>query len=47
MEEAYMIEILLDTLVDGVKLLPFLFLTYLVMEVLEHATRRKGTGGNP
>ena len=41
MEEAYMIEILLDTLVDGVKLLPFLFLTYLVMEVLEHATGGK------
>lgn len=28
----------LDTLKDGIKLLPFLFLTYLVMEYIEHKT---------
>lgn len=44
---------LLDSLVDGVKLLPFLFLTYLMMEYLEHkagskmqtAVKRAGKGG--
>lgn len=29
-------DILLDTVIDSVKLLPFLFLTYLLMETLEH-----------
>lgn len=31
-----MFEIILDTLLDSVRLLPFLFLTYLAMEYLEH-----------
>ena len=31
-----MLDIIMDTLLDSVKLLPFLFLTYLVMELLEH-----------
>lgn len=31
-----MLDILLDSLSDSVKLLPFLFLTYLLMEFLEH-----------
>ena len=31
-----MLDIILDTLLDSVKLLPFLFLTYLCMELLEH-----------
>lgn len=31
-----MLRIILDTLLDSVKLLPFLFLTYLAMEYLEH-----------
>ena len=31
-----LVDILLDTLMDAGKLLPFLFLTYLVMELLEH-----------
>lgn len=31
-----MLDIILDTLSDGLKLLPFLFLTYLAMEYLEH-----------
>lgn len=34
-------EILFDTLLDSVKILPFLFLTYLVMELLEHKTGGK------
>ena len=29
-------EIILDTLIDGIKLLPFLFITYLAMELFEH-----------
>lgn len=33
-----MLDILMDTLIDSVKLLPFLFLTYLLMEALEHKT---------
>lgn len=33
-----MLELILDTLIDGVKLLPFLFVTYLAMEYLEHRT---------
>jgi len=31
-----MIDIILDTLIDGVKLLPFLFITFLLMELIEH-----------
>ncbi len=31
-----MLDIITDTLLDSVKLLPFLFLTYLAMELLEH-----------
>lgn len=31
-----MLDIIFDTLSDGIKLLPFLFLTYLAMEYLEH-----------
>lgn len=33
-----MFDVFLDSLIDSVKLLPFLFLTYLVMELLEHNT---------
>lgn len=36
-----MLDVILDTLVDGVKLLPFLFLTYLAMEYIEHKTTAK------
>lgn len=36
-----MLDILLDTVIDGIKLLPFLFLTYLLMETLEHKTGDK------
>ncbi len=34
----YLSEALLDAFLDSVKLLPFLFLTYLLMEFLEHRT---------
>lgn len=34
-------EVTMDTMVDSVKLLPFLFLTYLLMEFLEHKTSAK------
>ena len=39
-----MLDIILDTLLDSVKLLPFLFLTYLCMELLEHHTNDKTSG---
>lgn len=31
-----MYDIILDTLMDGIRLLPFLFITYIVMEYIEH-----------
>lgn len=31
-----MVDVIIDTLIDAAKLLPFLFVTYLVMEFLEH-----------
>lgn len=34
-------DIILDTLIDGVKLLPFLFITFLLMEYLEHKMSNK------
>lgn len=47
------IDIILDSFIDSVRLLPFLFVTYLIMEYLEHKTgdkmqqaiRRAGKGG--
>ena len=36
-----MIEVIQDTLIDAVKLIPFLFLAYLLMEYLEHKTGDK------
>lgn len=36
-----MLEIIEDTLIDGIKLLPFLFITYLIMEYIEHKTSEK------
>ena len=36
-----MLEIIEDTLIDGIKLLPFLFITYLIMEYIEHKTSKK------
>lgn len=36
-----MLDVILDTLIDSVKLLPFLFITYLIMEFIEHKTGDK------
>lgn len=36
-----MLEIIEDTLIDGIKLLPFLFITYLIMEYIEHKMGEK------
>ena len=36
-----MIDVIKDTLFDSIKLLPFLFLAYLLMEYLEHKTGNK------
>ena len=33
-------EVVLDALLDLVKLLPFLFVTYLILELIEHKRRR-------
>lgn len=33
-----MADVILDSIIDSVKLIPFLFLTYLIMEYLEHKT---------
>lgn len=36
-----MIDVLLDAIIDSVKLAPFLFITYLIMEYIEHKTKDK------
>ena len=36
-----MLDVILDTLIDAAKLIPFLFLAYLLMEYLEHKTENK------
>ena len=46
-----MIDIIMDSVIDSLKLIPFLFLTYLFMEALEHKTgslarKRIRTAGN-
>lgn len=35
------LDVISDTLLDGIKLLPFLFVTYLIMEYIEHKTSQK------
>lgn len=34
-------DVFLDTIIDGIKLLPFLYITYLLLEILEHKTGGK------
>lgn len=36
-----MLDILIDAVIDSIKLIPFLFVTYLIMEYLEHKTSHK------
>lgn len=36
-----MVDIFLDAIIDSVKLVPFLFITYLLMEYIEHKTKDK------
>lgn len=36
-----MIDIILDTLIDTLKLIPFLFITFLIIEVIEHKLNNK------
>lgn len=36
-----MIDILLEAIIDSIKLVPFLFITYLIMEYIEHKTKEK------
>lgn len=36
-----MLEVIEDTLIDSIKLLPFLIITYLIMEYIEHKTSNK------
>ena len=36
-----MLDVLLDAIIDSVKLLPFLFITYLILEYIEHKTSNK------
>lgn len=36
-----MLDVVLDTLIDSVKLIPFLLITYLIMEYIEHKTSNK------
>ena len=36
-----MIETLIEAIIDSIKLFPFLFITYLIMEYIEHKTKDK------
>lgn len=36
-----MLDVVLDAIIDSIKLLPFLFITYLIMEYIEHKTSKK------
>ena len=37
----FLSEVVLDCIIDSVKLFPFIFLTYLVMEIIEHKAGKK------
>lgn len=36
-----MLEVIEEAVIDSIKLLPFLFITYLIMEYIEHKTSQK------
>ena len=36
-----MLDVLIDAIIDSIKILPFLFITYLIMEYIEHRTQDK------
>lgn len=36
-----MLEVLEDTIIDSIKLIPFLFITYIIMEAIEHSAGEK------
>ena len=36
-----MLEVIEEAVIDSVKLVPFLFITYLIMEYIEHKTGNK------
>lgn len=36
-----MLEVIEEAIIDSIKLLPFLFITYLLMEYIEHKTSKK------
>lgn len=36
-----MLDVILDTLLDGIKLLPFLFVAFLIIELIEHKMSNK------
>lgn len=36
-----MLEVLEDTIIDSLKLIPFLFITYIIMELIEHKASKK------
>ena len=36
-----MLDVLVDAIIDSIKLIPFLFITYLIMEYIEHKTKDK------
>ena len=37
----FMIDIILDTIIDGLKLFPFLFIAFLMLEMFEHKISNK------